>query len=99
MQTKTNTVIEIEKEKIKSLKFSIEDVLSLKEDLLQRKIDLERASALGAHTKSNVKLYFKDTQGNTYRAQATVWATTESNVTLKGEVLIPIKAILKVGFF
>jgi hypothetical protein len=99
METKSTGIIGIEKEKIPTLKFSSNDVLSEKQDVLQRKIDLERASALGANSKSNVKLYFIDENGVNYRTEATVWAATESNVTLKGEVLLPIKAIVKVGFF
>lgn len=99
METKSTGVIGIEKEKIPTLKFSSNDVLTDKQDILQRKIDLERASALGANSKSNVKLYFVDDKGTNYRTEATVWAATESNVTLKGEVLLPIKSITKVGFF
>lgn len=99
METKSTGIVGIEKEKIPTLKFSSNDILTEKQDILQRKIDLERASALGANSKSNVKIYFVDVNGVNYRTEATVWAATESNVTLKGEVLVPIKAITKVVFF
>lgn len=91
--------IEIPKEEIPKLKFSEEDVLKTKEDVFQRKIDLNRASALGAQSKSNIKIYFVDASGKRYKVVATVWAATERNVTLKGEVLIPLRTIYKVGFF
>jgi len=99
MESKPNTINRIEKEKVSALNFSSEDVLTSSTDQLQRKIDLQRASALGATSKSNVKIYFFDDKGVNYRTEATVWASTEKNVTLKGEVLIPIRAITKVGFF
>lgn len=99
MSQTTSKPIEIPKEKIKTVKFSETDILAAKEDQLQRKIDLQRAAALGAMSKSNIKIYFADENGKRYRVVATVWATTERNVTFKGEALVPIKSIYKVGFF
>lgn len=91
--------IEIPKEKIKEVKFSDTDILLSKEEQLQRKIDLQRAATLGAQSKANMKIYFVDAEGKRYRVVATVWATTENNVSFKGEVMVPIKAIYQVGFF
>ena len=54
-QTSTKPT-EILKEDIKKLKFNEEDVLTSKEDIAKRKIDLDKASALGAHSKSNIKI-------------------------------------------
>lgn len=99
MSTTTSTTIEIEKEDIKAVKFPAEDIFTTKKDKGQRRRDLERASALGAQSKSNIKIYFQDEEGKQYRTKATVWATTEQSVTLKGGILIPIKAIYKIGFF
>ncbi|MBO72500.1 MAG: hypothetical protein CMD35_02680 [Flavobacteriales bacterium] len=97
-QTSTKA-IEITKEDIKKLKFSEEDVLTSKEDVVKRKSDLNKASALGAQSKSNIKIYFVDENGKQYKVVATVWATTEKNVSLKKEVMIPLKSIYEVGFF
>ncbi|MBK20827.1 MAG: hypothetical protein CMP63_00725 [Flavobacteriales bacterium] len=97
-QTSTKPT-EILKEDIKKLKFNEEDVLTSKEDIAKRKIDLDKASALGAHSKSNIKIYFVDENGTSYKVIATVWATTEKNVSLKKEIMIPIKSIYEVGFF
>ena len=89
----------LNKEDVPSLKFSMEDVLPSKEDQLKRKIDLQRANALGAQSKSNIKIYISDANGVHYKVEATVWAATELNVTLKGGVTIPNRAIYKIGFF
>ena len=91
--------IEIPKEKIKNVKFSEIDVLGSKEEKNQRKIDLQRAATLGAQSKTNIKIYFVDDQGKRHRVVATVWATTENNVSFKVEVMVPIKSIYQVGFF
>ncbi len=89
----------IDKEQVKLLRFSNEDVLPTKQEQLQRLIDLQRGAALGATQKSNVKLYFKSYQGNPYKVEATIWAVTEQNISLKGEVMIPILSVYKVGLF
>lgn len=99
MSETTIKAVEIPKEQIPNLKFSDDDVLKTKEDIFQRKIDLNRASALGAQSKSNIKIYFVDNTDKKYKVVATVWAATERNVSLKGEVMVPIRAIYKVGFF
>jgi hypothetical protein len=91
--------IEIPKENIKNVKFSETDILTTREEQLQRKIDLQRAATLGAQSKANIKIYFVDAENKRHRVVATVWATTESNVSFKGEVMVPIKAIYQVGFF
>ncbi|MDG1517061.1 MAG: hypothetical protein P8Q42_03455 [Flavobacteriales bacterium] len=97
-QTSTKPV-EIPKEEVKTVQFSETDILTDSRDVLQRKIDLNRASALGAQSKSNIKIYFVDNSGKKFMVVATVWAATERNVSLKGEIMIPLKSIYKVGFF
>lgn len=98
-QTTSTQPTEIPKEEIKNINFGEDDVLSTREDVFQRKIDLNRASALGAQSKSNIKIYFKDNSGAKFKVVATVWAATERNVSLKGEIMVPLKSIYKVGFF
>jgi|TARA_B110000483_G_scaffold207656_1_gene252759 hypothetical protein len=97
-QTSTKPV-EIPKEEVKTVQFSETDILTDSRDVLQRKIDLNRACALGAQSKSNIKIYFVDSAGKKFKVVATVWAATERNVSLKGEIMIPLKSIYKVGFF
>lgn len=97
--TTSTKPVEIPKEDIKTVNFGEADVLATREDILQRKIDLNRASILGAQSKSNIKIYFKDGAGTKYKVVATVWAVTEKNVSLKKEIMIPLKSVYKVGFF
>ena len=102
MSTSTTVVSnpqKLDKERIPELQFSLEDVLKKKEEVAIRRIDLQRAQALGAQSKSNIKIYISDAHDNRYIVEATVWAATEKNVTLKGGILIPIRTIYKVGFF
>ncbi|MFT6716438.1 MAG: hypothetical protein ACJA0Q_001077 [Saprospiraceae bacterium] len=97
--TKPLDAVKFPKENVSTLTFDMQDVLTEKSDIGKRKIDLQRAQALGAQSKSNIKIYFADAGGSKYIVEATVWAATERNVTLKGGVLIPNKAIYKIGFF
>lgn len=97
--TKAPNALKFEKENVATLSFSANDVLTEKSELGKRKVDLQRAQALGAQSKSNIKIYFADEGGSKYIVEATVWAATERNVTLKGGVLIPNRAIYKIGFF
>lgn len=90
--------ISLNKEELPNIKFSLDDVLPAAEQV-QRKIDLQRANALGAQSKSNIKIYICDAEGVKYKVEATVWAATELNVTLKGGLTIPNRAIYKIGFF
>ena len=102
MATTSSTAVNpvsLNKEDIPNLKFKNDDVLPSKAEQTQRKIDLQRANALGAQTKSNIKLFIVDDKDVKYKVEATVWAATELNVTLKGGVMIPNKAIYKIGFF
>ena len=87
------------KENVSGLQFGSEDVLEEVKQRGKRRVDLQRAQALGAQSKSNIKIYVADVEGSKYVIEATVWAATEKNVTLKGCVLVPNRAIYKVGFF
>lgn len=97
--TLKKTAVKFDKEEVSTLTFDTHDVLDSKNEIAKRKIDLQRAQALGAQSKSNIKIYFADAGGSKYVVEATVWAATERNVTLKGGILIPNRAIYKVGFF
>ena len=50
----------IEKEEVASLKFPLKDVMSDKDDRIQRKIDLERALTLGNLEHLKIKIFFED---------------------------------------
>lgn len=95
IQSKKITPEIIKKEDIPGLSFSGIDVLDDIKDKLQREIDLKRATTLSNMDKTKVKIYFRANQGM-YKVHTTIWATTESNITLKGGVIIPISAVVRV---
>ncbi len=96
---KKKIISKLPKEDISQLIFKAEDVLSDVTLVARRKIDLQRAQALGAQSKSNIKIYVADEKAEEFIVEATVWAATEKNVTLKGGVIIPNRGIYKIGFF
>lgn len=49
----------IEKEEVTSLKFPHKDVMSDKQDIIQRKTDLERALTLGNLEHLKIKIFLK----------------------------------------
>ena len=68
----------IDKEQVKLLRFSTEDVLADKQEALQRGIDLKRAEAVGASAKSNVKIFlisFSSTKKSAFSRTASLEIT------------------------
>lgn len=92
----TETAMMIEKELIPSLTFETKDVLqtSIEQNLRNRM--LYRAMLLGNNYKSKVKLTFVSKEGIRI-VETTIWATTETNVILKGGIFIPICTITDVS--
>ena len=85
----------IEKEEVASLKFPDKDVMSDKDDVIQRKLDLERALTLGNLEHLKIKIFFEDDSSKRV-AETTVWGITADEVILKKGVVIPIKRIHKI---
>ena len=85
----------IEKEEVASLKFPDKDVMSDKDDVIQRKLDLERALTLGNLEHLKIKIFFEDDSSKRV-AETTVWGMTADEVILKKGVVIPIKRIHKI---
>lgn len=85
----------IEKEAVEQLKFPTEEVLIDKEDILQRKNDLDRALALGNLEHVKMKIYFED-DASKKMVETTVWGITNERVILKKGVVIPINRIHKI---
>lgn len=84
-----------EKEEVASLKFPNKDVMSDKEDVLQRKSDLERALILGNLEHLKIKIFFEDDSSKRV-TETTVWGITADEVILKKGVVIPINRIHKI---
>ena len=78
-----NTVFElIDKEIITSLNFPKEDVLEDKEDIAERRNDLDRALSLGNLEHVKIKIYFEDDMSKKM-VETTIWGVTEERVILK----------------
>jgi uncharacterized protein (UPF0248 family) len=85
----------IEKEKVVELHFPGEEVLKTKEEIQQRRRDLEKATTLGNAHHGKIKIVFEDNSG-LKKVDTTIWATTEKNIILKQGVTIPIHRIHQV---
>lgn len=90
--TSSNKPVLIEKEKILDLKFSENEVLKSKEDIMTRARNLERALKLGNLQHSKIKIVFEDIQG-IKQVETTIWGVTDKRIILKHGVLIPIHCI------
>lgn len=85
----------IEKEKIETLKFPKDEVLTKKNAIQTRFIKLKRAMALGNLEKGKVRILFKDNMG-LKSVETTVWGVTDTSVILKRRALIPLRRIVSV---
>ena len=91
-----NTVFElIDKEIITSLNFPKEDVLEDKEDIAERRNNLDRALSLGNLEHVKIKIYVEDDMSKKM-VETTIWGVTEERVILKQGVVIPVKRIHKI---
>ena len=91
-----NTVFElIDQEIITSLNFPKEDVLEDKEDIAERRNNLDRALSLGNLEHVKIKIYFEDDMSKKM-VETTIWGVTEERVILKQGVVIPVKRIHKI---
>lgn len=82
----------IEKEKIEDLKFPSTEVLNDPEKIKERKIELERALALGNLEHTKIRIYFEDDTACRV-VDTTVWGVTDKRVILKQGVVIPIHRV------
>lgn len=86
---------QIDKQMVGELKFDTNDVLKSEEEKLKRQDSLSKAMLLGNAIKHKVKIYFKDKESNKH-IETTVWHATQSHISLKGGVVLPVKSIYKV---
>lgn len=89
-----NEFVLVEKEDVAGFKFPEEDVLRKTDDQKLRKLDLDRAIALGNLEHQKVKIYFEDDKKKKV-VHTTIWAVTEQYIVLKQNVTIPIRRIHK----
>ena len=86
----------INKEDIKNLNFPKEDVLTSKEDQVNRCQSVKQAMALGNLEREKVGILFLDNKGYK-RVNTTIWAVTSKYVVLKESTVIPIERIVGVA--
>ena len=82
----------IEKELISDLRFPSDEVLTERQLINERRLDLERAMALGNLEHSKIRIYFEDSDSCRV-VETTVWGVTDKRVILKQGVGIPISRI------
>lgn len=82
----------INKEMIPNLRFPDTEVLSAADSIAKRRIELERALALGNLEHGKIKLIFED-DDCVYQVETTVWGLTDKRVILKQGIVIPIQRI------
>ena len=85
----------IDKELITSLNFPKEDVLEDKEDIAERRNNLDRALSLGNLEHVKIKIYFEDDTSKRM-VETTIWGVTDERVILKQGVVIPVNRIHKI---
>ena len=86
----------IDKEKIESLKFPTNEVLTDKEAIKERETELNRALTLGNLEHTKIKIYFEDDMSKKI-VETTVWGVTDKRVILKQGVVIPIHRVHKIS--
>jgi hypothetical protein len=87
----------IDKEEVENLRFPKEEILTSKEDIANRKINLERATTLGNIEQIKFKIVFADEKG-VKMVDTTVWGLTNERVILKKGSVIPINRVIDVKY-
>lgn len=89
------TPVTVQKEMISGFRFPEKDVLTSKDEMKLRLIDLERALKLGNLEHNKIKIIFEDMEG-IKQVETTVWGVTDKRVILKQNIMIPIHRIYEV---
>ncbi len=92
----TSTFENIDKEKIESLKFPNNEVLTDQGAIKERETELNRALTLGNLEHTKIKIYFEDDLSKKI-VETTVWGVTDKRVILKQGVVIPIHRVHKIS--
>ncbi len=86
------TIKQVEKEIIETLKFPLDEVLTNADDIEKRSKELQKALSLSNLDKTKVKITFEDNEC-IKMVDTTIWAITEKNIVLKAGRIIPINRI------
>ena len=94
-----NTNICIAKEEIPQYTFLAEDVLQNDTQArFIRRYNLARAERLGNAFHGKVKIAFHTVTSGIREVSTTVWSTSDDFVSLKGGVMVPVRAISSIDF-
>ena len=85
----------IEKEDINNLHFPTGEVLQSIDEIVQRRVLLEKAVILGNTFKGKTKIIFEDTI-KVRQIETHLWGLTDKRVILKQGIVIPINRIHEV---
>lgn len=91
-----NQPILISKEEIVQIRFPKEEVLQSDLEIKLRDRELEKALSLGNLEHEKVKLTFLDLHFKSYQIETTIWALTDESICLKGDLLLPKRAVLSI---
>ncbi len=89
------SLINIEKEQVRELRFPAGEVLHNEEERHRRQSELDRALVLGNVDHNKVRIIFSDSEG-LKEVQTTIWAVTDERIILKSGMVIPIRRIVEV---
>ncbi|MBK9450264.1 MAG: hypothetical protein IPN95_12800 [Bacteroidetes bacterium] len=95
MSVAERKIVTVAKEQVNQLRFPSNEVLSNKDDIKNRRMDLERALTLGNLEKGKVQIVFED-DGGLKMVETTIWSLTDERVILKGDTGIPMRRVLQV---
>lgn len=96
MEANEKEILKIDKEAVRDLKFSKNDVLIDEDARVMRSYDLHRAQLLGNGAKGKVAITFETENNKSYQVETTIWCVGSQFITIKGGLSIPIKSIAKV---
>ncbi|AFL85387.1 hypothetical protein Belba_2855 [Belliella baltica DSM 15883] len=86
----------IRKEDLIQIRFPKDKVLQSDLEIKIRDRELEKALSLGNLEHGKVKLTFLDLSCNIYQIETTIWALTDESICLKGDLLLPKRAVLSI---
>ncbi|MAE84138.1 MAG: hypothetical protein CMB80_15450 [Flammeovirgaceae bacterium] len=90
--------LHIDKSQLANYQFKNSEVLSSKEAIRRRWVDLNRGTELGKLNNEPCTLIFESEEGELISLEAHIWAVTMKSVILQSGRVIPIKCIHNIIF-
>lgn len=98
MEAPPKRIKKVDRESLKNVKFSKDDVLldDIKKRL--RSIYLKKAETLGNTYKGKVRMVIQTEDFDLIAVETTIWYVNESHISLKGGINVPTKSICEIQF-